>query len=77
MHAEDQSALPAGVARELRALRRQWQQAYIFSVHRGGIWRATRVDDGQMVEADSAAGLGAGVAADHAARPVVIPEQRS
>lgn len=69
-----QPAIPAGVARDLRALRRQWQHAYIFTVRRGGRWLATRVDDGQQVEAGSAADLGVKVAADHAARPVVLPD---
>jgi hypothetical protein len=75
--AEEPNAIPSGVARDLRALRRQWEHAYIFTVRRGSRWLATRVDDGGLVEADSAAALREKVEADYDARPVVSPKQHT
>ena len=67
---EEQAALEPGVRRDLRSLRWSYQGAYEITVRRGGIWRATRTDNGERVEADTAAELRAKIRADYAERRV-------
>jgi hypothetical protein len=69
----EQPALPAGVARSLASLRWHFGHAFLFSVHRDGKWRATRTDNGERLEADSAEDLRALVRRDYAEHPVPRP----
>ena len=68
--ADEEQTIPPGVTRNLRALRRNWLGAYEITVRGGGIWRATRTDDGKPIEADTAAELRAKIRLDYAAKPV-------
>jgi hypothetical protein len=67
---EDQSALPAGIARDLASLRWHYGGAYQISVHRSGKWRAARTDNGERLEAGSAEDLRAKIREDYGRNPV-------
>ena len=67
---DDQAALPAGVARSLASLKWHYGDAYRFSVHRDGTWRAARTDNGEQLEADSAEDLRAKVREDYGRNPI-------
>ena len=66
----DEAALPAGVQRDLASLIWHYGNAYRFSVHRNGTWRATRADNGERLEAGSAHKLREKVREDYSRKPV-------
>ena len=67
---EERPALPAGVARDLASLRWHYGDAYHFSVHRDGTWRAARTDNGEQLVGDSAEDLRAKVRQDYGRNPI-------
>lgn len=67
--AEENGAIPAGVQRDLASLIWRYGNLYTFTVHRGGTWRATRIGNGERLEAHSAEDLREKVRADLGRNP--------